>query len=165
MTSEPLPPAQGPKRSARKPARSAQGPTPCAPESSPRGTRPPVPATDKLGGARLRLHAWLENAEGLVLFGAGRLQILEAIGREGSLAAAAEALGMSYRGLWAKIRFSERRLGFALIETHAGRGPDSGTVLTPAARRLMARFARLQEQVQAAGRHAFAETFPEPPPE
>jgi len=100
-------------------------------------------------GVRPRLNVWLENRVGQLLFGEGRLQILEAIAAHGSLTAAAEALGMSYRGLWAKLRHSERRLGFALVETHAGRGPQSGTTLTPAARQVMELFRHLHEQTEA----------------
>ena len=96
---------------------------------------------------QLRLSLWLENSAGEVLFGAGRLQILQAIQEHGSLSAAAQRLGMSYRGLWARIRHSERRLGFPLIETHAGRSPASGAKLTPQAREIMKRFAGLLTKV------------------
>jgi molybdate transport system regulatory protein len=112
-------------------------------------------------GARLRLNLWLEGGEEKVLFGAGRMQILVAIRTHGSLSAAAEALGMSYRGLWAKIRHSERRLGFPLVESHAGRGPSSGTSLTPQAEALMAAYAQIEEQVSAEAARAFAEAFPD----
>ncbi|MCK4413490.1 MAG: LysR family transcriptional regulator [Candidatus Eisenbacteria sp.] len=111
-------------------------------------------------GMHLQVSLWLEDGEGKVLFGAGRLQILEAIRQHGSLSAAAEALGMSYRGLWARIRHSERRLGFQLVESHVGRGPTSGTSLTPAAEAMMTRYARLQKEVSAGALRAFAEAFP-----
>jgi molybdate transport system regulatory protein len=110
---------------------------------------------------RLRVSVWLENAEGLVLFGPGRLQILEAIDAHGSLSAAAEALGMSYRGLWARIRHSERRLGFPLVHAHAGRGAASGTSLTSEGRAMIDRFSQLRERVTAAADEAFAQVFPE----
>lgn len=108
---------------------------------------------------RLRLHLWLENEAGEALFGPGRLEILRAIETHGSLLAAAGALGMSYRGLWAKVRHAERRLGFPLVDAHAGRGPASGAALTPEARELMKRFARLQAEATRAGEAAFARLF------
>jgi molybdate transport system regulatory protein len=108
---------------------------------------------------RLRLHLWLENEAGEALFGPGRLEILRAIETHGSLLAAASALGMSYRGLWAKVRHAERRLGFALVDAHAGRGPASGAVLTDAARELMDHFARLQTETARAGEAALARLF------
>ena len=110
-------------------------------------------------GAHVRVNLWLEDEQGRVLFGAGRLQILEAIRAHGSLSAAAEALGMSYRGLWAKVRHSERRLGFPLVESHAGRGPSSGTSLTAEAEAMMTRYARVQETVTATALQAFTEAY------
>ncbi len=110
---------------------------------------------------RMQLNLWIENDEGKVLFGEGRMQILQAIDEQGSLTAAAETLGMSYRGLWARIRHSERRLGFPLIESQAGRGPRSGTSLTPMGRTLMQRYARLQKQTLKAAKRAFVSAFPD----
>ena len=115
----------------------------------------------KPSAMRLRVSVWLEDAEGLVLFGPGRLQILEAIDAHGSLSAAAEALGMSYRGLWARIRHSERRLGFPLVHAHAGRGAASGTSLTSEGRTMIDRFSQLRERVNAAADELFAQVFPE----
>jgi molybdate transport system regulatory protein len=110
---------------------------------------------------RVRLNVWVENELGELLFGEGRQQILEAIQTHGSLSAAAESLGMSYRGLWARVRNSEKRLGFPLIESHAGRGPESGTALTPEGRALLKRFTRLQKQVLKSTQTAFQRLFPE----
>ena len=110
---------------------------------------------------RLRVSVWIENPEGQVLFGAGRGQILRAIDEHGSLTAAATALGMSYRGLWARIRHSERRLGFPLVEAHAGRGASSGTSLTPQGRDMAERFERLRDRVTAAADDAFLDVFTE----
>lgn len=121
------------------------------PRAAPRGEPAPPP--------RLRLHLWLENEAGEALFGPGRLAILRAIETHGSLLAAAGALGMSYRGLWAKIRHAERRLGLPLVDAHAGRGPASGAVLTAEARELMDRFARLQAEAACACEAAFARLF------
>jgi molybdate transport system regulatory protein len=123
-----------------------------AKRAAPRGRPAPPP--------RLRLHLWLENEAGEALFGPGRLEILRAIETHGSLLAAAGALGMSYRGLWAKVRHAERRLGFALVDARAGRGPASGAVLTAEARELMERFARLQLEAARACEAAFTRLFP-----
>ncbi len=64
----------------------------------------------------VRLHMWLETTEG-VFFGIGRVQLLELIEQRGSLKAAAEEMGMSYRAAWGKIKASEKIIGFKLIET------------------------------------------------
>ena len=112
---------------------------------------------------QMKINIWIENPQGELLFGEGRLQILQAIEKHGTLSAAAEALGMSYRGLWARVRHSERRLGLSLIESHAGRGPDSGTSLTAEGRAFMERYARLLERTRAAAQRSFAEIFAKHP--
>lgn len=69
---------------------------------------PPVSPT-------MRMHLWFETEEG-VLFGLGRLHLLRQVERCGSLKGAAEALGMSYRGAWGKIKTTEDLIGRKLIE-------------------------------------------------
>lgn len=64
--------------------------------------------------ATIRLHLWLETAEG-VFFGTGRALLLVKIEEYGSLKKAAEDLGMSYRAAWGKIRKTEEVLGVRLI--------------------------------------------------
>lgn len=64
----------------------------------------------------VRMHLWLESGEG-VYFGMGRLMLLDKIEEHGSLRKAAEALGMSYRAAWGKLRATEATLGEALVET------------------------------------------------
>jgi len=75
----------------------------------------------------VRLHLWLERGGGTV-FGMGRLQLLERIESCGSLKAAAEELGMSYRAAWGKLKASEEALGMALVEKVGGN--KSGCRLT-----------------------------------
>ncbi|EGB13538.1 putative transcriptional regulator, ModE family [Pseudodesulfovibrio mercurii] len=68
----------------------------------------------------MRMHLWFETEEG-VLFGLGRLQLLKSVEERGSLKAAAEALGMSYRGAWGKIKTTEDLIGHKLIERDSNR--------------------------------------------
>ena len=84
---------------------------------------------DKSGQQRtvVRLHLWMESGGGTV-FGMGRLQLLERIETCGSLKAAAEDLGMSYRAAWGKLKASEEALGIALVEKLGGN--KSGCRLT-----------------------------------
>jgi molybdate transport system regulatory protein len=105
---------------------------------------------------RIRVNVWLENEKGEVLFGSGRHQILEAVKENGTLAAAATALGMSYRGLWGRIRISEKRLGFGLLDSHAGRGPESGSTLTTHGEALMRVYAQIRGAVRSYAREKYA---------
>ena len=79
-------------------------------------------------GPTMRMHLWVEIDDGVV-FGLGRLQLLRQVERCGSLKAAAEALGMSYRGAWGKIKATEELIGEKLIERAASR--RAGYHLTP----------------------------------
>ena len=106
-----------------------------------------------------RLSLWIDDGEDRSVFGKGRMLILDAIDRQGSLAAAATSLGMSYRALWGRVRRTETRLGYALIESHAGRGESSGSVLTARGRDLLERYRALLERVTAATDEAFGEIF------
>jgi len=78
--------------------------------------------------AIIRLHLWMERGGG-TLFGLGRLHLLERIETCGSLKAAAEELGMSYRAAWGKLKASEEVLGLSLVEKVGGN--KSGCRLTP----------------------------------
>lgn len=79
-------------------------------------------------GPTMRMHLWFETEQG-VLFGLGRLQLLRQVERCGSLKAAAESLGMSYRGAWGKIKTTEELIGKKLIERAENR--RAGYHLTP----------------------------------
>lgn len=77
-------------------------------------SEPDAEIATKQQEATIRLHLWLETAEG-VFFGTGRAQLLAKIEEYGSLKKAAEDLGMSYRAAWGKIRKTEEVLGVKLI--------------------------------------------------
>lgn len=95
----------------------------------PRSPRPPRPT--------VRLHLWLEE-DGEMVFGMGRAMLLMAIDEHGSLKKAAEALGMSYRAAWGKLKQTETALGLRLVEK-AGSNRE-GYRLTPVGRETMDRF-------------------------
>lgn len=68
----------------------------------------------------IRSKIWIEDDTGNVIFGLGRLRMLMAIDRCGSLNAAAKELKMSYRGLWGKIKATEEGLGASLLHRKIG---------------------------------------------
>ena len=94
----------------------------------------------------VRSKFWLVDADGEAIFGGGRRRILESIDELGSMQATAKSLGMSYRGVWARIKATEERLGVKLVETSVGRGKDRGSRLTPEARRLLKNYNELTRQ-------------------
>jgi molybdate transport system regulatory protein len=100
---------------------------------------------------KIRMKLWLE-ANGKVLFGHGRLELLQAIAETGSLAGAAKKLDMSYRAAWGRLKASEERLGLALLEP-GGKGRRNSE-LTPQARELLHWFEELETQAQTFLRQA-----------
>jgi molybdate transport system regulatory protein len=91
---------------------------------------------------QIQFKLWLER-EGRVLFGQGRQELLAAVVETGSLAGAAQKMGMSYRAAWGRIKASEERLGFALVE-HSGQGRRS-TRPTAEARMLLQWYQDLEQ--------------------
>lgn len=94
----------------------------------------------------VRLHLWLESPSGMCL-GTGRILLLANVERLGSLSKAADAMGMSYRAAWGKIRQSETALGVKLLESRGTR--RDGVRLTREGRELAASFRRWFSEVEA----------------
>lgn len=89
---------------------------------------------------------WVEVND-KVVFGKGRMLLLEAIEEHGSISAAAKELSMSYRAAWGKIKASEERLGQKLLEVQKGGSSGGGAKLTPYAKKLMKNYSVFREKV------------------
>jgi molybdate transport system regulatory protein len=76
---------------------------------------------------------WLE-IDGRIALSGWRVELLEAIEATGSLAAAAEQMGVPYRTATYKLREIETSLGVRLVATHSGGPSGGGSHLTPEAR-------------------------------
>lgn len=94
----------------------------------------------------LRINLWLEDKEGRFYFGMGRYVLLEQIEQCGSLKQAAEALGMSYRAAWGKMKQAEEMLGAPLIEKHGSN--RTGYQLTNLGNELMVRYKNWLKEVE-----------------
>jgi len=95
----------------------------------------------------VRSRVWIANRAGEVVFGNGRLKILEAVKKSGSIQKAAQKLNMGYRGVWGRIKATEDRLGKALLIRNIGGKSGGGSQLTPFALELMERFKALHRDV------------------
>ncbi len=103
----------------------------------------------------IKYKIWLEK-DGKVIFGHGRVELLQALEECHSLNAAAKKLNMSYRAAWGRLRASEERLGIKLIESGTAK---KGMSLTPAARIILEKFRRLEKDAEdylKKTRHEFA---------
>lgn len=97
------------------------------------------------------LHATVSlTAPNASSLGEQRIALLEAIGREGSISAAARSLGMSYRGAWDAICAMNALVGRPLVSGQTGGRRGGGAQVTGDGLRLIAGFRRLQEQTARA---------------
>lgn len=84
--------------------------------------------------------------------GPGKINLLKAVAREGSISAAARTMGMSYRRAWLLIDAMNKTCGQAVVDTRIG-GPDrGGASLTSLGAELVRLFEEVQAQAQEAAR-------------
>lgn len=107
----------------------------------------------------VRSKVWLEDQEGRIIFGLGRMRILKAIDRCGSLNAAAKDLKMSYRAVWGKIKVTEEALGQPLLVKNQGGSAGGGSTLTPYAHTLMERYLALSRIIDTQADDLFESGF------
>jgi len=107
---------------------------------------------------------WIEDEAGEVVFGMGRLGILQAVSRHGSLHAAAQELQMSYRAVWGKIQATEKRLGQNLLYKKTGGLKGGGSELTPFAKEMIEKFEKLHGLAKDAADEIFRDLFFAAPP-
>ena len=81
--------------------------------------------------------------------GPGKVALLEAIGREGSISAGGRALRMSYRRAWALVEELNAALGTVLVVATTGGAGGGGAKLTPAGAALVAGYRALERQTAA----------------
>ncbi len=90
---------------------------------------------------------WLSDKEGKGIMGDGKWLILQKIEETGSLMAATEALGITYRKTWGDLKKIEKMLGFNLLEKSRG-GKDGGqTILTEKGKKLVQAFSQFHQRI------------------
>ncbi|GAA0509545.1 LysR family transcriptional regulator [Pigmentiphaga sp. GD03639] len=88
-----------------------------------------------------------------IAIGPGKIALLEAILEAGSITAAAQQMGMSYRRAWLLVDELNRSLREPAVESAAGGARGGGTVVTDAGRELIRRY----RSIEATARSAAAE--------
>ncbi len=100
---------------------------------------------------------WLETKGGEGIFGDGKWQILKAVEEEGSLTAACQKLGLTYRRTWGDLKKIEQQLGFPLLNKSRG-GKEGGTSeLSAQGKALVEAFDEFHKDVDEKIRIAFGE--------
>jgi len=91
---------------------------------------------------------WIEDENGNILFGSGRMQLLNAIEDQGSILAASKNLKMSYRAAWGKIKATEQSLGQPILNSSVGGTSGGGSDLTPLGKLFSDLYSALQLKVK-----------------
>ena len=113
---------------------------------------------------RVQLHYTLSRDAGPALIRNPLPELLQAVAQQGSISAAARALGLSYRHVWGALKRWEEQLGDELIVWGKGQSAqlsEFGTKLLWAERQAQARLAPQIEALRADLERAFAVAFDE----
>jgi molybdate transport system regulatory protein len=82
-----------------------------------------------------------------VSVGRERIRLLEAIARDGSISAAARSVGITYKAAWDGVSAMNNLFGWPLVEAQAGGRRGGGARLSPAGRRVVAGFERIEGEL------------------
>jgi molybdate transport system regulatory protein len=80
-----------------------------------------------------------------IAVGPGKIDLLEAIAKTGSITAAARALGMSYRRAWLLVDTMNRCFEGPVVAAETGGKRGGGTQLTATGRRAIAHYRRIEK--------------------
>jgi molybdate transport system regulatory protein len=115
----------------------------------------------KLDEIILNYKIWVSDPEGNGVLGDGKWKILKLIEEKGSLKAACDEMGYTYRLTWGNLRKIENFFGFPLLEKHRGGSEKGRTVLTPEGKKLVNAFDKLHETVDKTMAKGFREFLKE----
>jgi molybdate transport system regulatory protein len=104
---------------------------------------------------KLRSSHWIVDEDGNIIIGRGRAEILANIEKTGSINQAAKIMKMSYKGVWSKIKATEKHLNRKVV--HADR--KEGSRLTRYGRELLDRYRLLEKKCMASDDKIFSRMF------
>ena len=104
---------------------------------------------------KLRSSYWIVDDDGNIVIGKGRAEILENIETTGSINQAAKIMKMSYKGVWSKIKATEKHLNQKIV--HADR--KEGSRLTRQGKELLERYKQLEKKCMTSDDKIFTQIF------
>jgi molybdate transport system regulatory protein len=105
--------------------------------------------SSKISDIRLHYKIWMSDDKENGILGDGKWKMLKLIDEKGSMKAACDELGYTYRRTWGNLQKIEKFFGFPLLEKHRG-GADGGrTVLSEEGRKLVRAFDEFHNAVDA----------------
>jgi molybdate transport system regulatory protein len=106
------------------------------------------PATGK---AANRLSIRVDLASGARI-GPGKVAVLEAIARSGSISAAGRSLHISYRRTWELVEDLNKALGAPVVQTAAGGSGGGGASLTELGQAVVNRYRAIEQECAGAAK-------------
>ncbi|MBQ4821052.1 LysR family transcriptional regulator [Aquimarina sp. MMG016] len=92
----------------------------------------------------IKSRIWIEGEDGVFL-GEGRIKILKAIIKEGSLSKAAKFLGMSYKKAWNLIDSINKNASEPIVITNTGGSGGGGAIITPYGKEMILKFEEINK--------------------
>ncbi len=110
---------------------------------------------NEINDIHLHYKIWMSDKNEKGILGDGKWQILKLIENKGSMKAACDELGYTYRRTWGDLKKIEQLFGFPLLEKQRG-GVDGGrTLLTSEGKKLVKAFDHFHASVDAVIRKGF----------
>ena len=104
---------------------------------------------------KLRSSYWIVDEDGNIIIGKGRAEILKNIEKTGSINQAAKVMKMSYKGVWSKIKATEKHLKQSIVHTDR----KEGSRLTRQGKELLEQFKQLEKKCMAQDDIIFSKIF------
>ena len=89
-------------------------------------------------------------ADGTIVLGPGKADLLDAIARTGSIRAAAGELGMSYMRAWNLVRTMNEAFRSPLVEKVRGGSEQGGAQLTASGEKVLSLYRKMEEKAARA---------------
>ncbi|MEI6890413.1 MAG: LysR family transcriptional regulator [Bacteroidota bacterium] len=115
----------------------------------------------RLDHIKLDYKIWLADLNGMGILGDGKWRMLKLISEKGSLKAACDELGYTYRRTWGNIKKIEEFFGFPLLEKHRGGSEGGSMTLTEEGKLLVKAFDRFHSTADDVIQKGFREFIDE----
>jgi molybdate transport system regulatory protein len=96
----------------------------------------------------LRVRCWI-TVDGEKFFGPGPAELLQGVGKTGSIAKAAKAMGMSYKKAWEMVNHLNDKGQKPYVVLSKGGKKGGGAELTPSAKKMLAAYSKLGKQLDS----------------
>lgn len=108
-----------------------------------------------MGSLRLLSKQWIVDENDNIIIGEGRKEIFETIERTGSINRTSKIMKMSYKGVWSKIKATEKSINTRLVDTDR----TLGSKLTEEGKELLRKYSLLKKECLKADDEIFREIF------